>query len=180
MVAYLVGQHVRLREVARGAEAAAQIVHEREVHVDVLVGRAVERADGGTGHAARGGDRVREEDERGLAVPVSLVREHVGPEALRIREHDGKVVGLLVLAGLERLALLRRGCDRGSAASAASEDHARVHTEQQRGNHQDQSAHAATHHHRTRAHAAAVLDVRARPPALPAYHGNLLIGDRCC
>jgi hypothetical protein len=41
-----VGEHVRLGEgAAAGAEARPQLVEEAEVDVDVLVGRAVERAD---------------------------------------------------------------------------------------------------------------------------------------
>ena len=48
VVPVLVGDHVRLGErAAARAEAGAQVVVERQVDVDLLVGRAVERADGG-------------------------------------------------------------------------------------------------------------------------------------
>ena len=62
MVPVLVGDHVGLRErPALGAEARAEVVEEPQVDVDVLVGRAVERAHGRRGSAAAALDGVGEE-----------------------------------------------------------------------------------------------------------------------
>ena len=60
MVAVLVGDHVRRGELALGAEAAGQLVVERQVDVDLAVGGAVERPDTGVGLAAAGVDRAGE------------------------------------------------------------------------------------------------------------------------
>src|SRR5439155_24813450 len=51
VVAHLVRDDVRLREVAGSAEAVTQLAEEIEVEIDTLVRRAIERADGGTRHA---------------------------------------------------------------------------------------------------------------------------------
>src|SRR3954467_15443821 len=59
----LVRQHVGLRELARRAEARAQLVIEREVDVDLLVVRTVERAHGFLAYAAAGLRCVPEQDE---------------------------------------------------------------------------------------------------------------------
>ena len=56
VVAVLVGQHVRLGELALGAELVGELLVEGQVDVDLVVGRAVERADAGVGLAAAGVD----------------------------------------------------------------------------------------------------------------------------
>ena len=68
VVADLVGDDVGLGEVARGAEARAQLVEEAEVDVDLLVARTVERAHRRLGEAAGRIDRAREQHQGRLAV----------------------------------------------------------------------------------------------------------------
>ena len=66
VVAVLVGQHVRLGELARRRRTGwQQLVVERQVDVDQVVLRAVERTDAGVGLAAAGVDRLAEEDGLG-------------------------------------------------------------------------------------------------------------------
>ena len=50
VVADLVRQHVRLREVARGTEPLLELAVEPEVDVDLVRRRAVERPGGGSGN----------------------------------------------------------------------------------------------------------------------------------
>jgi len=52
MVADLMRDHVRLGEIARRVKAVLQIAIEREIHVELLVVRAVERAHRRLSHAA--------------------------------------------------------------------------------------------------------------------------------
>jgi hypothetical protein len=63
VVADLVGEHVGLREVARRAELGGQLVVERQVDVDALVARAVERAHRRRRAPAPALHRVAEEHE---------------------------------------------------------------------------------------------------------------------
>src|SRR6476646_4132843 len=71
MVAVLVREHVRLREgAASRAESRPELVEEAEIDVDVLVDRAVERADVCRSVAAAGARRAGEEDS---------LRRHVAP-----------------------------------------------------------------------------------------------------
>ncbi len=68
VVAVLMCQHVRLRELALSAEPVGELVPEGHVDVDQLVQWAVERADPAVGRAAAGGHSLLEED--GVGVPV--------------------------------------------------------------------------------------------------------------
>src|SRR3954471_24604494 len=52
VMAELVSDHVRLGEVARRAEAPRQLVEEAQIEVDLVIGRAVERAGRALGAAA--------------------------------------------------------------------------------------------------------------------------------
>ena len=49
MVPYLMSNHIGLCEIARGPEARVQLVKERKIEVDLLVGRTVERTRLGAG-----------------------------------------------------------------------------------------------------------------------------------
>ena len=75
VVADLVRDHVRPREVAARLQLALHVAVEGEVEVDVLVGRAVERPDGGAGRAAAGVDAVAVEHELGALVALALLGE---------------------------------------------------------------------------------------------------------
>ena len=125
MVSDLVRDHVGLREVAGGTEAALQLVVEREVDVDLVVGGAVERPDRGLcEEAAARVDAAREQDEARLLVGCGRGRhEGLVPDVLGVGEHDrhelpllavvrGLLVGLLVvllrLRGRSAALLLRR------------------------------------------------------------------------
>src|SRR4051812_42784687 len=52
MMADLVSQHVCLREVARSAEASIEFIEEREVDINLLIGRAVKRPGFGASSSA--------------------------------------------------------------------------------------------------------------------------------
>ena len=56
MVADLVREHIGLREIARRAELLAQLIVEREVDVNLLVDRAIERP--GLGRCADAAGRL--------------------------------------------------------------------------------------------------------------------------
>ena len=90
VVAELVGEDVRLHEVtALAAELSLEdVLEERRVEVDGLVGRAVERPDVGAGAAAAGRRAAGEGDDlRGLELLAGLLGQHLGPVALQ-RQRD--------------------------------------------------------------------------------------------
>src|ERR1051325_81413 len=78
----LVGDHVRLREVAGRAEPIAELAEEVEVEIDALVAGTIERTDGRFRHPARGAHRAGEEHELRLAVFAVHAREDVLPGLL--------------------------------------------------------------------------------------------------
>ena len=77
VVADLVRDHIGIGEVAAGPEAALHLLEEREVDVDGLVERAVERPHGRLrARRSRSGSR-REQHELGrLVLAVDLLRQH--------------------------------------------------------------------------------------------------------
>jgi hypothetical protein len=163
VVADLVGDDVGLREVPRGPEALAQVAEEREVEIEAVVARAVERPDRGAGHAARRLHRPREEHERRIPVLAVHAREDVAPDVLGVGEHDGDEVAQRVGAR----GAGRRLADRGRRP-AGLEDDAGIDAEEQREQEQRDGAEPAPDRHRDAA-APAILDVLAAPAARPAH-----------
>src|SRR5437867_1064096 len=93
-MAKLVGDHVCLREVSRRREALAQLVEERQVEIDLLVLRTVERAGCRLGVAARRSDRVSKQDQ--LRVAITAAEGRV-PCRLGILDNEGDELHLAVL-----------------------------------------------------------------------------------
>ncbi|MEZ4398722.1 MAG: hypothetical protein R3B06_01790 [Kofleriaceae bacterium] len=119
VVAVLVGQHVGLGEVARGAEPVAQVAVEAHVDVGVGVGRAIERPDVGRGLAAPGVDRAGEHAEDGGLVREPVGSEHLGEGALDIVDDVVDEVVQLLLVGVERRGRpARAGAGRAATAAA--------------------------------------------------------------
>ncbi len=109
MVAHLVGDHVGLGEIARGAEARLQVAEEREVDVELLVAGTVEGAHGRLPHAAgRAHLPVIENQRRGAVLAVRLL-EDLAPDVLGAAENLGDELPHLVrgraLGRLARFAL---------------------------------------------------------------------------
>src|SRR5205085_1943138 len=70
VMAYFVRDDVRAREVARGAEALAELLKESKIEIHAAVLRTVERARRRLRHAARRVNRVtKHHDARGLVLP---------------------------------------------------------------------------------------------------------------
>ncbi len=88
MVAYLVGDHIGLGEITRGTVAGLEVVEEGEVEVHLLVGRAVERPDGRTGHTAGGIHPVAEQYQGRLPVLGAHLPENGVPGIFRVGEND--------------------------------------------------------------------------------------------
>jgi hypothetical protein len=141
VVAVLVGEHVRLRELARRAELVGEHPVEAEVDVDAVVGGAVERADAGVGGTAGGADRVGEEDRPGRLVRITEVaRVRLHPVVLdRVHEQGVAAFELVQSVRLGAL-LLQRGVVAGLRRAGVAADlvDAEVpadHREQQRDDH---------------------------------------------
>ncbi len=102
VVAELVGEDVRLHEVTTLATELPleDVLEERRVEVDGLVGRAVERPDVSAGVAAAGGHATGERlDLRGLELLAGLLGEHLGPVALQ-RQLDRLARAVRALVGV--------------------------------------------------------------------------------
>ena len=170
VVAELVGDHVRPREVAGRAELGLHVAIEGEVHVGPLVGRAVERPHLAAGRAAAGPHALAEEHELGALVAIAGAREDVLPGVLRAGEDVGAEVPEVALRvlrrvdrrGLRRLgAAVERGVDREAPARAASA------AEQLDGQEDDDPGHAEP-----AAHLAAAAARQAHAPAAAAAHAR--------
>ena len=184
-MADLVRDHVRRREVAGRAEALRELLEERGVEVDLLVGGAVERAAGGAGHAACRPRGVVEAHELRRLVARAHRLEQGRPHVLGVAHDAAHEVHLRIGRGLRalrrrRLRLLRRRRDHGTAAFQHAEDRQRIDAEEQaHDDDQDDRAAAEAHAAAQReaaaaARASAFLDVVARTHVAPT-HGRLLL-----
>ena len=103
VVPVLMSEHVCLRErPALGAEPSLQLLEEPEVHVHLLVGGAVERADVGGRETAARVRGVREEH----GVRRTIAVDHSAPVGLDAVHGADQAAGLALLRILTRLALL--------------------------------------------------------------------------
>jgi hypothetical protein len=136
VVAVLVRDHVGAGErPALGAEAGLQLAEERQVDVDLVVARAVERSGLRAGAAAAGADPAGEEVRPRRLVALAGAGEGVGPVAVqRVDDRDDLTVQLRVglgarpagrggLRGVRRLPLpdlVQPARERHPATTAAS------------------------------------------------------------
>src|SRR5215470_15137881 len=86
VVAHLVGDHVGARELAGGTEAPGQILEERAIQVDFVVGGAVEGPHRGAAHATGGVDGTAEEHELRWVILAPPLPEDGAPGVLGIAE----------------------------------------------------------------------------------------------
>src|SRR5437868_13758663 len=93
-VSVFVRHHVRLRERATlRAELRSEVLEEREIEIDLLVVRAIERSDLRRRRAAAGLRRTREEDGGGWLVGLAARLEFALPVVLdAVHEADDAAV----------------------------------------------------------------------------------------
>ena len=100
-----VGEDVGFGELSGSAEALLEFVVEAEIDVDLFVLGTVERAGGGLRGAAGGVIGVAEQNQLGVAVGNTLLRQDLAPGVLGVVQDEGDEID-------QRLFLLRRGRDR--------------------------------------------------------------------
>ncbi len=83
VVAHFMGYDVGKREIAPGSEISRHILEKRQVDVDRLVGRAVERAYGCVGLTAAARGRSAVEHERRSLILQTILTEYLRPYILR-------------------------------------------------------------------------------------------------
>src|SRR5262245_61969305 len=112
-MADLVRDHVGLRKLASpaadGADAKTrgELIEERGVEVDLLIGRAVERSDGALrGSVATGVARTAIENQHGCAVDLAVLGEDLLPLQFGAAEHLAHEAAHIVL---RRAGAARRG-----------------------------------------------------------------------
>ena len=91
----LVRDDIGLREVAGRAEAPIELAEERQVEVDLLIGRAIERAAGRQRPSRTPTHGVLEQHQHRLAILPPGRREHAAPGLLGVAKHDRDELGLL-------------------------------------------------------------------------------------
>ena len=100
MVAHLMGYDIGIGKVSVGTESAAHFGEKRQVYIQALVGRTIERTGLGSGVAAAAVDRTGEKYERGRLIFKALFGKKFGPYILRSGKYlFGKSGKLLFLSG---------------------------------------------------------------------------------
>jgi hypothetical protein len=173
----LVREHIRLREIARRAEALLQLFVKGEIDVDLLVFRTVERSRGRLRVAARGVGGVAEKHQLGVAVRrARLLREDVLPRLLCVVEDEGDELHFLLLFRRLRDGLIRsRALLHDGRAAVIGE---KISSKDKAENGQD---HCTADSQRRAADAesrrsAAIFDVRADSPWCPSHGCSLCAG----
>ena len=82
VVTHLVGDDVGIGEVTVGSQLRLHLGEEREVDVQLLVARAIERAHRCAGLSAGTVDAAREEHQRGGIIRLAHLLEDLGPDVL--------------------------------------------------------------------------------------------------
>ena len=89
VVADFVGNHIRLRKLARRAEFVFQRLVKAEVDVDLLVGRAIKRAHCRLALAASGRGGTAKQHQLGLLVLGTALAKDIAPDIFGIGQHGG-------------------------------------------------------------------------------------------
>ena len=141
VMAELVRDHVRLREIAGRAEALIELVEEAEVEVDLLIDWALEWADCRRSLAAPRAHGLAKNGELRVAILLTVhLGEQLRPRLLDIVEHEGDELNSFLLcrrATHRLLRIARSGLRWYRTSAAAIED---VHAEDEGQNERDHCA----------------------------------------
>src|SRR6185503_12390408 len=88
MVTQFMRDDIGLREISRRAEALLQLLVEREVDVDLLIRRTIERSGGRLGKTTGRPHRIPEEYQLGRLVLATVGLQLAAPEGLGAVEHE--------------------------------------------------------------------------------------------
>src|SRR5262249_4596102 len=168
VVADLVRDHVGLREPAglaadvATAKARRNLIEEGGIEVDLLIGRAIERAHGALRHpAAIGAGLAAVEDQDRRAIGLAVLGEDLLPLQVGAAQDLAHEAADLVLGRAGARGGLARRLDGGGAAArrnlAAADQQGRVDAER--------PADEAEHHDRPDSHSAADGNAEAAPAA---------------
>ena len=169
----LMGDHIGLGEVACSGKAPGHLVEELQVEVDLLIARAVERADRRTGEAAGRVHAAAKQHKGRVAILHAVLLEQRAPGVFGVAEHSADEFHLWIVAG-RALALL--GDCRPALVGQLAEDLQRVLAGEQADHHHDGDA--AQTQAAAQAHAAAAPGVHyvvAASGSFPAH--ELPLGD---
>src|SRR5262249_10335967 len=180
MMPHLVRDHVGTREVAGGAEAPGQVLEERSIEVDFVVGWAVEGSHGGAAHAAGGVDGAAEEHQLRRLMLAPSLPENSAPGVLGVPQDPcDEILGLVARArrgarGRRRTLRRRGGCiaslqrDEDVEGVEAEEPADRQHRDQPDSSELESAAETA------RRDGFAILHITAAPHASPTHSPSLL------
>ncbi len=166
-MADLVRDHVRAREITRGAEPAAQLLEESQIEIHEAILRTVEGTRGRLRHPACRVDHVAEQHDAGRAIPL---RHDRLPRALDVLHHGVHEVHFALFGGSGRHR--RRSIDRDGLIGGRRVEQRQEVGARQPAEEQQQHQTAESNGHRAATHSEArpttsVLDVApiARCPA---------------
>jgi len=167
VVADLVGQDVRYREIARGLEPGLQFLAEAQVQVYLLVAGGVEGPHGRAGHAAARAHLAGVEHQLRLPIrPLGVFLKQFAPDVFRVCQHDGHE---LLQRLLRRVDLTRSGRRTSRLGRRLLEQRSRVAPQERDHQCQQQRANAPADGHFPDRNTAAVLHVVALSSTLPTH-----------
>ena len=133
-----VGQHVGFGEFSGGAEALLQFVVEAEIDINFFVLGTVERSGRGLCHPAGGIVGVTKQDQLGMAVGCSLLRQDLAPGILGVVQDKGHELHQRLLLLVAR-GIGLRGCG-ARVHGAVAHQREKITFEDQAQNKQDDDA----------------------------------------
>ena len=98
MVSHFVRDDVGARKVARARRIRGELPVKRQIDVDLLIARAVERSGGGAGETAGGAHLSAEQHQLGRNIGLAHVLEIGAPDILGLAENGADEIDLGSLA----------------------------------------------------------------------------------
>ena len=170
VVADLVGDHIGPRRIASGPVFGLQLLPERQVQIDLVIGRTIERPHGGLPGPAAGAGRLIVDHHRGRrAIGLASGLEDRFPNVIDIGgdhiDEAGGVVGRSPALAFLLLDLLAAAADHRQGRRRIDAEHEIAHQRQDHPARADAADPGG-------AHAAPVLDIAALAAVLPTHAGS--------
>src|SRR5688572_5543720 len=166
MMTNLMRNHIRLRKVSGRVKPSPQFFIERQIDVDLLIARTVERTNSGARHSTRRLHAIRKQDQRRLAILTSILLEQVVPNVLRFSKDHRYVLLQLILFRTNRARALHT---RRRIGRHLFEQLPRISAEDQRDDDYQHRAKPAANSNLPSGKSPPVLNIRTLPFASPPH-----------
>src|SRR5882672_9147797 len=171
MVSHFMRNDVGARKISGRAKFGGQLPVKRQVDVNLLVARTIERSGRSAGQTAGRGYPAAEQHELGGNVGLSQVAEVGAPHVLSLAEYRSDKIDLRII-GRCSVRLLRGGSAHGLGVAAIqkTEEGRRTHSHEISDDHDDDGADADPCASPAQAGAALIFDIFAAA-AVVQFHG---------